>query len=162
MLHIFDLTLVCVLPQLADRRTSLANDELRNAKVSALHLKTKSMGNPSKCSDLPIASLGEKTDISEISFPGRLPPPSKSRHLQPMPLPPSPQSGCKTPGKRPGVGGDNFIPPNLLSELNSVLSKTGRKADDWPQEKRRWGTGSNVSMRRRRKDPTVLQGALGN
>uniref|UniRef100_A0A3P9M0Q3 ArfGAP with RhoGAP domain, ankyrin repeat and PH domain 2 n=1 Tax=Oryzias latipes TaxID=8090 RepID=A0A3P9M0Q3_ORYLA len=116
--------------KLADRRTSLANDELRNTKVSALHLKTKSMGNPSTCSDLPIASLAEKTNISEISFPGRLPPPSKSRHLQPMPLPPSPQSGCKTPGKRPGVGGDNFIPPNFLSELNSVLSKTGRKADD--------------------------------
>lgn len=130
MSHIYDLTLVCVLPQLADRRTSLANDELRNAKVSALHLKTKSMGNPSTCSDLPIASLAEKTNISEISFPGRLPPPSKSRHLQPMPLPPSPQSGCKTPGKTPGVGGDNFIPPSLLSELNSVLSKTGRKADD--------------------------------
>lgn len=51
-----------------------------------------------------------------------------------MPLPLSPQSGYKTMGKRPGMGGDNFMPQNLLSELNSVLNKTGRKGNDWLQE----------------------------
>ncbi|XP_077355434.1 arf-GAP with Rho-GAP domain, ANK repeat and PH domain-containing protein 2 isoform X2 [Festucalex cinctus] len=48
---------------------------------------------------------------------------------QPYPLapPPSSQSSFGTAGKRPGpAGGDGKMPPNLLSELNSVLNKTGR------------------------------------
>uniref|UniRef100_A0A3B3C376 ArfGAP with RhoGAP domain, ankyrin repeat and PH domain 2 n=1 Tax=Oryzias melastigma TaxID=30732 RepID=A0A3B3C376_ORYME len=115
---------------LIGRSASLADNELRNAKAPVPQLKTKSLGNPTKTSEPPMASHAVHRKTSEVSFPSLLPPPSKSRHSQPMPLPLSPQSGYKTMGKRPGMGGDNFMPQNLLSELNSVLNKTGRKGND--------------------------------
>ncbi|XP_061664829.1 arf-GAP with Rho-GAP domain, ANK repeat and PH domain-containing protein 2 isoform X2 [Syngnathoides biaculeatus] len=51
---------------------------------------------------------------------------------QPCPgaSPASRQSSLRTAGKRPSWGGgDGKMPPNLLSELSSVLSKTGRGAE---------------------------------
>ncbi|GAA6216344.1 arf-GAP with Rho-GAP domain, ANK repeat and PH domain-containing protein 2 [Lates japonicus] len=73
----------------------------------------------------------------DVSQPPRLPCPSPSRHSQPMPLPVPPKSGCKTTNKKPALGREGMMPPNLLNELNSVLSKTGRSAknNDWQEEK---------------------------
>ncbi|XP_061620373.1 arf-GAP with Rho-GAP domain, ANK repeat and PH domain-containing protein 2 isoform X2 [Phyllopteryx taeniolatus] len=53
--------------------------------------------------------------------------PCQSRPRAP---PASRQSSVGTAGKRPGPGGgEGKMPPNLLSELNSVLNKTGRGAE---------------------------------
>ncbi|XP_035531725.1 arf-GAP with Rho-GAP domain, ANK repeat and PH domain-containing protein 2 [Morone saxatilis] len=64
----------------------------------------------------------------DVCQPQHLPSPAPSRHLKPMPLPLPPQSGCKTISRRPVLGGEGVMPPSLLNELNSVLSKTGRTA----------------------------------
>ncbi|KAJ0006266.1 hypothetical protein NQD34_013539 [Periophthalmus magnuspinnatus] len=39
-------------------------------------------------------------------------------------------SGYKNTGKKPSLGGDAKMPANLLNELNSVLSKTGRTTNN--------------------------------
>lgn len=44
------------------------------------------------------------------------------------PVNPLPQSGYKNTGKMASLGGDAMMPANLLNELNSVLSKSGRSA----------------------------------
>ncbi|XP_077400226.1 arf-GAP with Rho-GAP domain, ANK repeat and PH domain-containing protein 2 isoform X2 [Vanacampus margaritifer] len=47
----------------------------------------------------------------------------------PQAPPPYRESSFRTAGKRPSPGGgESKMPPNLLSELNSVLNKTGRSA----------------------------------
>ncbi|XP_069374868.1 arf-GAP with Rho-GAP domain, ANK repeat and PH domain-containing protein 2 isoform X2 [Paralichthys olivaceus] len=54
--------------------------------------------------------------------------PSPSRHSHPgFALPFPPKSDYKT-NKRPVLGGEGMMPSNLLNELNSVLSMTGRSA----------------------------------
>ncbi|KAM9834175.1 arf-GAP with Rho-GAP domain, ANK repeat and PH domain-containing protein 2 isoform 2-T2 [Syngnathus typhle] len=52
------------------------------------------------------------------------------RQPYPRAPPASRQSSLQMAGKRPSPGvGEGKMPPNLLSELNSVLSKTGRSAE---------------------------------
>ncbi|XP_076016093.1 arf-GAP with Rho-GAP domain, ANK repeat and PH domain-containing protein 2 isoform X2 [Genypterus blacodes] len=65
-----------------------------------------------------------------VCQPLRRPSPSPSRPSQPMLLPLPPQGASKSPGRKPGLGGEGTMPLNLLNELNSVLSKTGRAAKD--------------------------------
>ncbi|XP_061565758.1 arf-GAP with Rho-GAP domain, ANK repeat and PH domain-containing protein 2 isoform X2 [Cololabis saira] len=75
---------------------------------------------------LPPPSLSR----NQQPMPLPLPSPSLSRNQQPMPLPLPPQSSCKALGKKMSLGGEANMPPNLMKELNSVLSKTGRKNND--------------------------------
>lgn len=52
--------------------------------------------------------------------------PSLSRRSIPPPHPPAGVSNA--PHKRPALGSGGFLPPNLMNELNSVLTKSGRSA----------------------------------
>lgn len=50
---------------------------------------------------------------------------SLSRRSNPLPLPPA---GVSKAQRRPALGSGGFLPPNLMNELNSVLTKSGRSA----------------------------------
>ncbi|XP_038586650.1 arf-GAP with Rho-GAP domain, ANK repeat and PH domain-containing protein 2 isoform X2 [Micropterus salmoides] len=104
--------------QLKDRRISLDDGNPRLTKDSTLKMNTM----------LKAPEVPHRRPSVDVCLPQRLPSPSPSRHSQPMALPLPPQSGFKTIGRRPVLGGEALIPPNLLNELNSVLSKTGRTA----------------------------------
>ncbi|XP_027894710.1 arf-GAP with Rho-GAP domain, ANK repeat and PH domain-containing protein 2 isoform X1 [Xiphophorus couchianus] len=117
--------------QLTDRRVSLGDADLRTTKVSGLYLKTNTVPKglkPDYLSQTPEVSP-RRTSV-DICQPQRLPPPSLPGHLKPMPLPVLPQTGNKTPGKKPipGIGG--AMPANLLNELNLVLNKNARKTTE--------------------------------
>ncbi|KAM9335311.1 arf-GAP with Rho-GAP domain, ANK repeat and PH domain-containing protein 2 [Symphorus nematophorus] len=115
--------------QPTDRRISLDDGNPRPTKDAALHHKTNTIANCPKHIDmLKAPKVPHRRSSVDVCQPKRLPSPSPSRHLQPMPLPIPPQSGCKTINRRPALGGEGIMPPNLLNELNSVLSKTGRSA----------------------------------
>ncbi|KAM4714884.1 arf-GAP with Rho-GAP domain, ANK repeat and PH domain-containing protein 2 isoform 2-T2 [Anableps anableps] len=117
--------------QLTDRRVSLGDADLRTTKVSGVHLKTNTVPKnlkPSNLSETPEVSP-RRTSV-DICLPQRLPPPSLPRHMKPMPLPVLPQTGNKTPGKKVIPGGGGVMPPNLINELNLVLSKNARKTTD--------------------------------
>lgn len=149
--------------QTTERRVSLGDGEWRPAKDPSPHFKSNTIGAPksstmgvpksnpiavpksntigaSKSNEpfKPPAIPSRRTSV-DVCLPLQLPSPSSSRHMQPMPLPVLPQSGCKTVNKRPALGGEAILPPNLLNELNSVLNKTGRtnKNNDWQEET--WG-----------------------
>ncbi|XP_031605215.1 arf-GAP with Rho-GAP domain, ANK repeat and PH domain-containing protein 2 [Oreochromis aureus] len=139
--------------QTTERRVSLGalgDGERRPAKDPSPHFKSNTIGAPKsntmglpksnpiavpksntigapKSNDpfKPPAIPNRRTSV-DVCLPLRLPSPSSSRHMQPMPLPVLPQSGCKTVNKRPALGGEAILPPSLLNELNSVLNKTGR------------------------------------
>ncbi|XP_041842533.1 arf-GAP with Rho-GAP domain, ANK repeat and PH domain-containing protein 2 isoform X2 [Melanotaenia boesemani] len=116
--------------QLTNRNVSYRDGDQRTVKTSSLPLKTKNLANSPKLSVLTKApELPQRRTSVDVCMPHRLPSPSLSRHLQPMPLP-VPQSSCKTLSKSPVVGGESIMPANLMNELNSVLSKTGRKNND--------------------------------
>lgn len=87
--------------------------------------KTTTIPHSLKTPELP----HRRTSV-DVSLPHLLPSPSLSRHMQPMPLPASPQGSSKALNKRPFLGGEGVMPHNLMNELNSVLSKTGRKNSD--------------------------------
>ncbi|XP_014852233.1 PREDICTED: arf-GAP with Rho-GAP domain, ANK repeat and PH domain-containing protein 2 [Poecilia mexicana] len=117
--------------QLTDRRVSLGDADLRTPRVSGLHLKTNTIPNclkPNYLSQTP--EVPQRRTSVDICQPQRLPPPAVPRHTKPMPLPVLPQTGNKAPCKKPipGVGG--AMPPNLLNELNLVLSKNARKTTE--------------------------------
>ncbi|XP_062300381.1 LOW QUALITY PROTEIN: arf-GAP with Rho-GAP domain, ANK repeat and PH domain-containing protein 2 [Scomber scombrus] len=113
--------------QLTDRRTSHGDVNPRTVKDAGLHQKTNNAANCPRPNDMlkaPEVPLRRRSvDAGQLQL---LPSPSPSRHLQPMPLPVPPQSGVKSAGRRPMVGGESLMPSNLLNELNSVLNKTGR------------------------------------
>lgn len=116
---------------MTDRRVSLGDTDLRTTKVSGLYLKTNTVPKglkPDYLSQTPEVSP-RRTNV-DICQPQRLPPPSLPGHLKPMPLPVLPQTGNKTPGKKPipGIGG--VMPANLLNELNLVLNKNARKTTE--------------------------------
>ncbi|XP_054608937.1 arf-GAP with Rho-GAP domain, ANK repeat and PH domain-containing protein 2 isoform X3 [Dunckerocampus dactyliophorus] len=86
--------------QMTDRRISLA-------------LKTNTDGGG-------VTPLGQhRRSIMELCQPSSQPQASLA----------SRQSSVSGAGKRPGPGGEGKMPQNLLSELNSVLNKTGRGAN---------------------------------
>ncbi|XP_037832343.1 arf-GAP with Rho-GAP domain, ANK repeat and PH domain-containing protein 2 isoform X2 [Kryptolebias marmoratus] len=88
-------------------------------------LKTKPVLNNPQTLEVP-----QRRTSVDVSLPPQLPSPSLPRHLRPMPQFVSPQSSSKPLNKRPFLGGEGGMPPNLMNELNSVLSKTGRKSSD--------------------------------
>ncbi|PWA28859.1 hypothetical protein CCH79_00012923, partial [Gambusia affinis] len=117
--------------QLTDRRVSLGDADLRTTKVSGLHLKTNTVPKglkPDYLSQTP--EVSQRRTSVDICQPQRLPPPSLPGHLKPMALPVLPQTGNKTPGKTPGPGVGGAMPPNLLNELNLVLSKNAHKTTE--------------------------------
>ncbi|KAM8747595.1 arf-GAP with Rho-GAP domain, ANK repeat and PH domain-containing protein 2 [Acanthopagrus schlegelii] len=119
--------------QLTDRRISLDDSKSRAAKDAALHHKTNTTANCLKHIDmLKAPQVPHRRSSVDVCQHQHLASPSPSRHLKLMPLPVPPQSGCKTISRRPALGVEGIMPPNLLNELNSVLSKTGRsaKSDD--------------------------------
>ncbi|XP_008281667.1 arf-GAP with Rho-GAP domain, ANK repeat and PH domain-containing protein 2 [Stegastes partitus] len=116
---------------LTDRRVSLGDGDRKAFKDAGLHLKSNTVARCPKPKDLLKApEVPNRRTSVDIFPPQRLPSPSLPRHLQPMPLPTPPPGGCKSLGKRPVLGGEGMMPSNLLNELNSVLSKTGRKNND--------------------------------
>lgn len=114
---------------LTERRISLEDGNPRPTKDAALHQKTSAAANCPKLVDaLRVPEVPLRRASVDVCQPIRLPTQPPSRHLKPMPLPLPPQGGCKTIGRRPLLGGEAIMPPSLLNELNSVLSKTGRSA----------------------------------
>lgn len=138
-----------------DRRVSLGDGNSKATNVLELPLKSLTMPKSPKLSDLSkyktLSNSPKPSDMHttktiahslktpelphrrtsvDVSRPHQLPSPSLSRHMLPMPLPTSPQSSSKALNKRPFLGGEGVMPPNLMNELNSVLSKTGRKNSD--------------------------------
>ncbi|XP_044040959.1 arf-GAP with Rho-GAP domain, ANK repeat and PH domain-containing protein 2 isoform X2 [Siniperca chuatsi] len=115
--------------QLTDRRISLDDGNPRPTKDATLHPKTNTTANfPKHNNMLKAPEVPHKRPSVDVCLPQHLPSQFPSRHSQPMALPLPPQSGFKTISRRPVLGGEAIIPPNLLNELNSVLSKTGRSA----------------------------------
>ncbi|XP_026183061.1 arf-GAP with Rho-GAP domain, ANK repeat and PH domain-containing protein 2 [Mastacembelus armatus] len=103
--------------QLIDRRISL------NERTSTTN-STARCPNNNDMLKVPVVAH-RATSVDAHQHP-RVPAPSPTRQLVPVPGPP--QSGCKTPGRKPILGGESLMPPSLLNELNSVLTKTGRSA----------------------------------
>ncbi|XP_042367788.1 arf-GAP with Rho-GAP domain, ANK repeat and PH domain-containing protein 2 isoform X2 [Plectropomus leopardus] len=113
--------------QLTDKRISLADDTLRPTKDATLHHKTNTTANcPKHVDTLKAPEVPHRRASADSGKPRHLPSLSPSRLWQPAASPVPPQSGCKTLGRRPVLGGESMMPPNLLDELNSVLSKTSR------------------------------------
>ncbi|XP_034020397.1 arf-GAP with Rho-GAP domain, ANK repeat and PH domain-containing protein 2 isoform X2 [Thalassophryne amazonica] len=112
--------------QLTDWRTSVSDGDPAAVKDSGVNHRT-----PSATSDLlrtpELAHRQSSGDVCQPLY--RLSPsPSPSRHSQPLALPAASQGALKGLGRRPVVSGQGQMPCNLLNELNSVLSKTGRSA----------------------------------
>ncbi|KAM7377258.1 hypothetical protein PAMA_013853 [Pampus argenteus] len=115
--------------ELTDRRSSLNDGNPMTVKDASQHQKTNTAANCPRPNDMFKAPEVPRRKTSvDIERPQRPPATPSSRHLQPLPLPMNPQSGCKTIGRRPVMGGEGLMPSNLLTELNSVLNKTGRSA----------------------------------
>ncbi|XP_031145759.1 arf-GAP with Rho-GAP domain, ANK repeat and PH domain-containing protein 2 [Sander lucioperca] len=117
--------------QLSDKRISLVDGNPRPTKGATLPPKTITTASCLKHNDMlkaPEVPL-RRTSV-DAGQPRHLPSPSpsSSRHSQPMALPLPPQGSSKTLGKRPVLGGEVLMPPNLMNELNLVLSKTSRSA----------------------------------
>ncbi|XP_029311166.1 arf-GAP with Rho-GAP domain, ANK repeat and PH domain-containing protein 2 isoform X2 [Cottoperca gobio] len=99
------------------------------SKDATLHRKTNATTNFPKHHDaFKAPEAPYRRTPADAHQPQPHPSPSSSRRLQPMALPLPPQSGFKTLDKRPALGGEFMMPPNLLTELSSVLSKTSRGA----------------------------------
>ncbi|MEQ2233422.1 hypothetical protein ILYODFUR_021610 [Ilyodon furcidens] len=116
---------------LTDRRVSLGDVDWRTTEVPGRHLKTNTIpkclkpGNLSEATEVP----HRRTSV-DICMSPRLLPPSVPRHMKPTSLSVLPQTGNKTPGKKALPISGGVMPPNLLNELNLVLSKTGRKSTE--------------------------------
>ncbi|CAN9509584.1 unnamed protein product [Ophioblennius macclurei] len=110
---------------LTDRRISHGDLDRRAIADAGAHLKINSAANCLRPSDLLKApELPFRRASVDLCLPQRLPSPSAPRR----PLP-HPQGGYKANvGKRPSPGQGGMMPPNLMNELNSVLSKSGRSA----------------------------------
>ncbi|XP_040886964.1 arf-GAP with Rho-GAP domain, ANK repeat and PH domain-containing protein 2 isoform X2 [Toxotes jaculatrix] len=106
-------------------------------KDAGLHKTNTTANHPKHNHQFKVPEVPQRRPSAGIVQPPWLPPPSPSRHSQPSALPEPPKSGCQTTSKRPALGGEGMMPPNLLNELNLVLSKTGRSAknNDWQEEK---------------------------
>uniref|UniRef100_A0A8D3C480 Arf-GAP with Rho-GAP domain, ANK repeat and PH domain-containing protein 2 n=1 Tax=Scophthalmus maximus TaxID=52904 RepID=A0A8D3C480_SCOMX len=103
--------------QLTDRRISFVNQATTEDKSTAANCPK--LNNLLKAPGVP--HVRPPVDVGR---PPRLP--SPSRHAQPMASPVAARGGLKSASKRPVLGGEVMMPANLLNELSSVLSKTGR------------------------------------
>ncbi|XP_028284564.1 arf-GAP with Rho-GAP domain, ANK repeat and PH domain-containing protein 2 isoform X2 [Parambassis ranga] len=113
--------------KLSERTVSVGNVDTKTNNDVGLHLKSNTLSYCMKPSNLIRApDIPQRRTSVDVCLPQRVPTPTLSRPLQPMPPPVSAQSGCKAVGKRPALGGQSMMPSNLLDELNSVLNKTGR------------------------------------
>ncbi|KAF7659895.1 hypothetical protein LDENG_00291330 [Lucifuga dentata] len=110
---------------------SFSNGDPKTIKDISLHPKPGTPANCPRPIDLFQASESRhrRTSLSVCQL-QRHPSPSPTRPLQTLTLPPQGASKCAS--RRPSPGGEGMMPPNLLNELNLVLSKTGRsvKNDD--------------------------------
>lgn len=99
--------------QLTDKKLSAGEGDARTAKVVSSH----------RAAIAGCLRLGEapprRTSV-DAGRPPRIPSPLPSRST----VPPPSAGG----GRRPRVRGEGLMPPSLLNELNSVLSKSGRGA----------------------------------
>ncbi|XP_037614680.1 arf-GAP with Rho-GAP domain, ANK repeat and PH domain-containing protein 2 [Sebastes umbrosus] len=115
--------------QLTDKRFSLADGNPRPTKYATVPHKTNTTANCPKHNDtLRAPEVPYRRSSVDTGQTRRLPSLSPSRHSQHLALPVPPQSGSKTLGRRPVLGGEAMMPPNLLNELSSVLSKNSRSA----------------------------------
>ncbi|XP_071395013.1 arf-GAP with Rho-GAP domain, ANK repeat and PH domain-containing protein 2 isoform X2 [Centroberyx affinis] len=113
--------------QLTDRKFSLGDP--RTVKDASPHHKTGTAANCPRRNDLLAAPEAAcRRNSVGVCQPQRCPSPSPSRHPLPTALPVPPHSVSKSPSRRPVPGGEGMMPPNLLNELNLVLSRTGRSA----------------------------------
>lgn len=117
-------------PQLTDRIIPPDDGNPRPTKDAAIQQKSNTIANCLKQNDtVKFPEVPRRRTSLDACQPQLLRSPSPTRHTQPMALPVPRQSGCKsTTSKRPVLGGEGIMPPNLLNELSSVLSKTGRSA----------------------------------
>ncbi|XP_045077647.1 arf-GAP with Rho-GAP domain, ANK repeat and PH domain-containing protein 2 isoform X1 [Coregonus clupeaformis] len=116
----------------SDRKLSLNNstppigeEKTSNSEeCSSLQHKTAIVAKCLKQKDrLVFPETGQRKGSAGVIQPQRCP---SSR-----PEPQAPQGGVKNPNRRPVLGGEGgLMPSNLLNELNSVLSKTGRSANE--------------------------------
>ncbi|XP_078131876.1 arf-GAP with Rho-GAP domain, ANK repeat and PH domain-containing protein 2 isoform X2 [Sander vitreus] len=117
--------------QLSDKRISLVDGNPRPTKGATPPPKTITTAS---CLKHNVMLKAPEVPLRRISVdagqPRHLPSPSlsSSRHSQPMALPVPPQGSSKTLGRRPVLGEEVLMPPNLMNELNLVISKTSRSA----------------------------------
>ncbi|XP_071315206.1 arf-GAP with Rho-GAP domain, ANK repeat and PH domain-containing protein 2 isoform X2 [Trachinotus anak] len=123
-------------PQLTNRRISLGGGIQGTTKDGSLHKTSTTANCPKQNNLLKAPEVPHRRPSMDIGQLPQLPSPSLSRHLQPMPLPILPKSGCKTNSKRPALGGEGMMPSNLMNELNSVLSKTRRSVKNDEEEEK--------------------------
>ncbi|XP_074480220.1 arf-GAP with Rho-GAP domain, ANK repeat and PH domain-containing protein 2 [Sebastes fasciatus] len=115
--------------QLTDERFSLVDGNPRPTKYATVPHKTNTTANCPKHNDtLRAPEVPYRRSSVDTGQTQRLPSLSPSRHCQHLALPVPPQSVSKTLGRRPVLGGEAMMPPNLLNELSSVLSKNSRSA----------------------------------
>ncbi|XP_039997410.1 arf-GAP with Rho-GAP domain, ANK repeat and PH domain-containing protein 2 [Xiphias gladius] len=126
-----------VCPQLTKRRISLGGVNQGTAKDGGLFQTNTTANSPKHNNLLKAPEVPHRRPSLDVGQPPQLPSPSLSRHSQPMALPDPPRRGSKTTSKGPALSREGMMPPNLLNELNLVLSKNGRSAknDDWQEEK---------------------------
>ncbi|XP_053272100.1 arf-GAP with Rho-GAP domain, ANK repeat and PH domain-containing protein 2 [Pleuronectes platessa] len=118
-----------------DRRPSLAGGNQGSTEEAGPHKSTTANCPKPNILLKPLDALPPRPCVN-AGQPPRHHSPSPARQQPPLPLPLPPKGVCKTV-KRPSLGGEGMLPSNLLSELNSVLNKTGRgaKSGERPEEK---------------------------
>lgn len=110
--------------QPTDRKSSVDVQTARPAKDATLQQRLKVADclrriDPPKVLEVPLRPTS--TDPRQPQF-FSLPP---SRHSNPPPLPPA---GISKAQWKSALGSGGFLPPNLMNELNCVLTKSGRSA----------------------------------
>lgn len=115
--------------QPTDKTISVGEGNPKPVKVASIQQKSSTIANCLRHVDMFKAPDVQRRRTSvDACQPQRPSSHSPVRHQQLGPLPVGPQSGYKHTGKKPSLGGEAMMPANLLNELNSVLSKTGRNA----------------------------------
>ncbi|XP_067379431.1 arf-GAP with Rho-GAP domain, ANK repeat and PH domain-containing protein 2 isoform X3 [Channa argus] len=116
--------------KLTNRRTSLGDVNPKPYRDAPLHHSASSTGSYLNHNELlKPPEVQQRKNSTEIprQIP-QLPSPSPSRSQQALPMPLPPHGGCNNNSRKPVLGGESMMPPGLLNELSSVLSKTGRSA----------------------------------
>ncbi|CAG5929182.1 unnamed protein product [Menidia menidia] len=117
--------------QPTDRGVPLEDGSRSPAWVKGHNLKTKTLAACPKPGDqLKAPELQHRRASADVRRPPRSTSPLVSRGGLGPATPAPPPGGCTAATKKPAIGGEGLMPHNLLSELNSVLNKTGRKSSD--------------------------------